>query len=260
MPQKDPVARKQYFRTWHARNREKVRQYKKEWRAGNRERIQAAYHRYRLKGRDRLLVLARAKREQNRDTLREYQRNYQEQNKERLRAYARRYYLMNADKIKAYHTRTREHIREMQRARVQKHIERVRAYRRAYNARAYELFKGNMQKQLAHGIRKRFRVALANPQKSGLARIRKVGSAVKLLGCTVAQAIQHVESQFKPGMSWDNWSLHGWHIDHILPLSSFDLTDPDQLATACHYTNLQPLWAVDNIRKGGAACKRDSQG
>jgi hypothetical protein len=51
-------------------------------------------------------------------------------------------------------------------------------------------------------------------------------------------------------MSWENWSRNGWHIDHIVPLDSFDLTNPDQVKTACNYTNLQPLWAADNIRKG----------
>ena len=51
-------------------------------------------------------------------------------------------------------------------------------------------------------------------------------------------------------MSWDNWNLAGWHIDHIRPLASFDLTDPVQLKQAAHYTNLQPLWAHDNYVKG----------
>lgn len=60
--------------------------------------------------------------------------------------------------------------------------------------------------------------------------------------------MSHLESLFKPGMSWEN---HGeWHIDHILPLASFDLTDEQQAAKACHYTNLQPLWASENMSKG----------
>ena len=51
-------------------------------------------------------------------------------------------------------------------------------------------------------------------------------------------------------MAWENKGLHGWETDHIKPLAAFDLTDPAQVAAACHYTNLQPLWRRDNITKG----------
>lgn len=83
---------------------------------------------------------------------------------------------------------------------------------------------------------------------SALKGRRKTGSAVRLLGCSVEGAVQHLERQFRPGMAWEN---HGpvWHVDHIRPLASFDLTDPEQLAHACHYTNLQPLFAAENIAK-----------
>ena len=71
----------------------------------------------------------------------------------------------------------------------------------------------------------------------------------KSLGCTSDQLKQHIESKFQVGMSWSNHGLHGWHIDHIRPLSSFDLLDPQQKAQASHFTNLQPLWAKDNMKK-----------
>jgi hypothetical protein len=63
------------------------------------------------------------------------------------------------------------------------------------------------------------------------------------------QLKQHLESKFQTGMTWDNWTIDGWHIDHIKPLASFDLTNRKQLFEDCNYTNLQPLWAIDNILK-----------
>jgi hypothetical protein len=71
-----------------------------------------------------------------------------------------------------------------------------------------------------------------------------------LLGCSIEDLKKHLEASFEPGMTWDNWQHDGWHIDHIRPCASFDLTDPGQQRQCFHYTNLQPLWAADNIRKG----------
>lgn len=74
----------------------------------------------------------------------------------------------------------------------------------------------------------------------------KQTALLDLVGCEMWQLVEHIESQWQPGMSWENWTRHGWHIDHIRPIASFeDPADP-----ACwHYTNLQPLWAADNLRK-----------
>lgn len=80
----------------------------------------------------------------------------------------------------------------------------------------------------------------------------RAGSAVRDLGCSIAELRAHLEARFKSGMTWTNWGrLPGsWQIDHIRPLASFDLTDRDQLLEACHYTNLQPLWWQENLKKG----------
>jgi hypothetical protein len=78
----------------------------------------------------------------------------------------------------------------------------------------------------------------------------KTGSAVKDLGCSVEELKAYIESKFQEGMSWDNYGFYGWHIDHIRPLASFDLSNPEELKKACHYTNLQPLWAEENLSKG----------
>ena len=78
----------------------------------------------------------------------------------------------------------------------------------------------------------------------------KTGSAVADLGCSIRELKAYLESKFQAGMSWDNWSPTGWHIDHIIPLSSGNLEDREFLLKVCRYTNLQPLWAEDNCRKG----------
>jgi len=73
-------------------------------------------------------------------------------------------------------------------------------------------------------------------------------SAVKDLGCTIIELKQYLEAKFQPGMTWQNHTFYGWHIDHIIPMSS--AASEEELRKLCHYTNLQPLWAKDNISKG----------
>jgi hypothetical protein len=79
----------------------------------------------------------------------------------------------------------------------------------------------------------------------------KCGSHVIDLGCSIEELKEYLESKFLPGMSWNNWSKTGWHVDHVKPLSAFNLILPEEFKVACHYTNLQPLWAKDNLSKGG---------
>ena len=86
---------------------------------------------------------------------------------------------------------------------------------------------------------------------SDLIKNRIIGQrTVELLGCDKDTFLQHLESQFTGGMTWGNYGLKGWHVDHIMPISSYDLTHEDEVKKACHYTNLQPLWWQDNLEKG----------
>ena len=90
----------------------------------------------------------------------------------------------------------------------------------------------------------RARVRAAITRSSGAKSRKTMG----LIGCSVPQLRKHLEAQFTEGMTWDN---HGeWHIDHIKPCASFDLTDAEQQLECFNYTNLQPLWASDNLSKG----------
>jgi hypothetical protein len=102
--------------------------------------------------------------------------------------------------------------------------------------------------QLAYRLRTALRTRLYLAIKGGY----RNGSAVRDLGCSIEQFKQHIEAQFMPGMSWGNWGREQgcWHIDHRRPLASFDLTDRQQFVAASHYSNLQPLWALENLSKG----------
>jgi hypothetical protein len=74
---------------------------------------------------------------------------------------------------------------------------------------------------------------------------KKTNKLSEYLGCTLSELVVYIESKFTEGMSWDN--RNEWHIEHIVCLSS--ASTPEELHKLCHYTNLQPLWAEDNIRK-----------
>ena len=91
-------------------------------------------------------------------------------------------------------------------------------------------------------LRKRFRLLMRTTKKGG----SKCFS--KFIGCTTKQLAEHLESKFSKHMTWDNYGTY-WHVDHIIPCSAFDHTDPEQIATCWHYTNLQPLEARANLLK-----------
>ena len=81
----------------------------------------------------------------------------------------------------------------------------------------------------------------------------KFRSSLKLIGCSLEKLRSYIEGQFKPGMSWKNYG--DWHIDHKLPCASFNLSIPEEQQSCFHYTNLQPLWAAENVRKGIGVCR-----
>ena len=75
----------------------------------------------------------------------------------------------------------------------------------------------------------------------------KSESILKIIGCSVDQLKKNLEKKFKKNMNWGNYGK--WHVDHIRPCASFDLTKPKQQKMCFHYTNLQPLWAEENLKK-----------
>lgn len=127
----------------------------------------------------------------------------------------------------------------------------IKAKLKAYRSDIETKQKRNRARNLRYKTDPKYKLSclLRGRLKSVLRGESKAGSAVRDLGCTIEVLKIYLESKFQPGMTWENWSRDGWHIDHIIPLASFDLTDRERFLKACHYTNLQPLWAKQNLKK-----------
>lgn len=185
----------------------------------------------------------------NATTIKASSARYRANNKGGKRAYDAKYYAENAVELKmkrvdkregksAYNAQYRiDNAAEIKAKRAKLETRNARA------AREFERYHRDPAFKMAISLRGRLSGAIKGKSKRG--------SAVKLLGCSVEEVIIYIEKQWTDGMTWENWSRFGWHIDHVLPLSSFDLEDPTQLATVCHYSNLRPLWWHDNLSKGG---------
>lgn len=106
--------------------------------------------------------------------------------------------------------------------------------------RHYKERKENILYKLTDDIRNRTSKALKRDN------FKKTTKFAEYIGCSVQDLKNYIEKQFQPEMTWQN--RKAWHIDHIIPLSSAKTIE--KLYELCHYTNLQPLWALDNIKKG----------
>jgi hypothetical protein len=132
--------------------------------------------------------------------------------------------------------------REKHRARQQKYyrnnINTVRVYKTKYENNR---LKNDPEYKIAKNMRRRVSLFLQS------INITKSNKTFDIVGCSPQQLKEHIQSQFQDNMSWENYGYYGWHIDHIIPLSS--AKTEEELYKLCHYTNLQPLWAEDNIKK-----------
>lgn len=136
----------------------------------------------------------------------------------------------------------------------------VKEYNQKYCAEYYEKNKETLIPEMTvyttNRRRTNINVRLASNLRRRLTHIIKgtvkVGSAVRDLGCSVEELKVYLEGKFTEGMTWDNYGFGNdkWNIDHIEPLSKFDLSNIEQFKQANHFSNLQPLWQQSNFRKG----------
>lgn len=176
---------------------------------------------YYLANKDKYRVWGRETYARHRDVLIAKCVAYQSRNPEQKRARALKFYAANL-----------ERIREKDRGEIR------RAQKRAYDRKRRE-------EDPTYTIVRRLRGRLWKVLRRQGAK--KSDTTQRLVGCSFEDLKLHLEKQFKPGMSWDNQGK--WHIDHIRPCASFDFTKESDQKECFHYSNLQPLWAADNLLK-----------
>ena len=163
--------------------------------------------------------------------------------------YMRQWTLINKKEKKIYDKKNKDQINAMRRKRRQTETGKKllaaeqKRYREKHRAKINQKYlnrrKTDSNFKLLTILRTRIVDVLRGHSKSD--------TTINILGCTIEELWIHLESKFTEGMTREN---HGkWHVDHIMPCASFDLTDPEQQAKCFHYTNLQPLWALDNLKK-----------
>jgi len=159
----------------------------------------------------------------NKQKIQQQQKEYREKYRETLNQNRKKWGLENPDKV-ALNTK--------------KHRDK---YRDKINQKRRKKRHANINFKLRTVISNRIRMALARGSKNS--------SAYELTGCSWDELKIYLEKQFVDGMTWDNYGK--WHIDHIQPCCAFDLTKESDQKKCFHYTNLQPLWAIDNLKKSG---------
>ena len=191
-------------------------------------------------------------RENNKEKIKLINKIYRENNKEKAKIYRKKYDLNNKEKLKLSRKIYRENNKE-----------KAKIYRDKYNLNnkekvkfSKEKYRINNKEKINNYVKNRYqkennfklKMLLRHRIYMALKGIAKSKKTKDLLGCTVEQLWIHLEKSFKPGMTRENYGK--WHIDHIRPCASFDLSNPEEQAKCFHHTNLQALWSHENILKG----------
>jgi len=244
MPYKDKEDLKQYYLD----NKEKLKQYYKQYRLDNKEKLKQYYEQYYLDNKEKINETSKKCRLDNKEKIKEYNRQYRLDNKEKKKQYDKQYRLDNKEKKKQYNKQWRLDNKEKKEQYNKQYYldnrEKLKQYRLNNKDYHNKYQRHRLKTDPIFKIIKYQRIRM----RAVLKGKSKCESTIKLLGCSAEYCWNHLEQKFKTGMTRDNYGL--WHVDHIIPCASFDLNDPEQQKICFHYTNLQPLWAIDNMKKG----------
>lgn len=176
------------------------------------------------------------------DHWKEYKKKYSKNNRNKINKRRREKYIEDNGPLKQPVVRSRAELLEMARIRSQRYYKKNRErIMRMSNDRHKKRIKNDLGYRLKTRMRYRMWMAITGKYKKE--------RTLDLIGCSIDELVGHLESQFIDGMTWDNYGRGGWVVDHIIPLSSGDLSDHNTRMELCNYKNLQPLWELDNIKK-----------
>lgn len=209
------ICQKEHSRKYREDNLDLLKIKKAEYRKNNREKINLKQIEVRIKNKDKINSDRRKFYKENTELFKK--RNLK--NKDNIKLSKKKYRANNKNKIKEYDLKNRE----------------------KKNKQKVEHRKLNPHKRVQHCLQTRIRTAINSSDG------KKSNNTEELIGCSIQFYKEYLESKFTKGMTWNNYGLTGWHIDHIKPCALFDLSDPKQQMECFNYANTQPLWATKEI-------------
>jgi Prasinovirus endonuclease VII len=164
----------------------------------------------------------------------------------KVSAYRKKWRVKNPNYMSRYYQKNKGVYREnyLKRKAIPEKKEKYKATAKKYKK---TVLKHNLNYQIKEKLRGRIKMAL---KLNAPRRAQKACKTEELLGCSVEFFKNYIASKFQSGMAWNNHAHDTWHLDHVKACKHFDLLDPDQQKECFHYTNYQPLWGPDNLRKG----------
>jgi hypothetical protein len=198
----------------------------KKYRDNNYEKIKEQKRKEYIDNREKILLRVKKYREENIDVIRSNDNDR-----------AKKRYQKDPNKYKIYYEKNKENILTYKKEWLEKNKEKLKVKRNFYHSLR---LKNDIIFRLKCVMRSRLLSFLKTQN------ITKKNKTFEIIGCTPQELKEHIEKQFTEGMSWDN--RNKWHIDHIIPLCS--AKTEEEIYKLCHFTNLQPLWVEDNLKKG----------
>ena len=237
------VSKKESDRKYYLKNKDKIKARVKEWYEDNKEHAKKYSKEHFQKNKKEMIEKNRIYREKNKDSVFKYHKSYRDKHEGKIKNYMDNYYKKHKEKIKEqrrlYYYNNQEKILKEQKLWRKNNIIEARKIRNKWKPTTPE-------QKLIHRIRCRIYDYFKHNKS-----IKDVGT-LKLLGCDIKFLKQYIQKRFEKGMSWKNYGK--WHIDHIIPIDYFvkkcNFNSLHIQKKCFNYKNLQPMWAIDNLRKG----------